>query len=94
MGVPVLTLAGTKLVARQGVGIMMNAGLPEWIATDQADYVRLAVTHAQDLQALSALRKGLRERMRASPIFDAPRFAGNFTSALSTMWERYAASMT
>jgi len=94
MGVPVLTLAGAKLVARQGVGIMMNAGTPDWIAADQADYVRLAVTHAQDLQALSALRKGLRERMRASPIFDASRFAGNFESALLTMWERYAASTT
>lgn len=91
MGVPVLTLAGTKLVARQGVGIMMNAGLSEWVAADQADYVQRAIAHALDRQALAALRAGLRTRMLGSPIFDAPRFARNFESALLAMWEKDAA---
>ncbi|MBL0076531.1 MAG: hypothetical protein IPP41_11615 [Rhodocyclaceae bacterium] len=39
MGVPVLTLAGERFGSRQGVGIMANAGLTEWIACDEADYL-------------------------------------------------------
>src|SRR4051794_32917603 len=34
MGVPVLTLAGKSFLARQGVGLLANAGLAEWIASD------------------------------------------------------------
>ena len=89
MGVPVLTLAGERFLSRQGVGILMNAGLPEWIATDCVDYVARAVRHATDLQALSDLRKGLRQQVLQSPLFDAPRFAKNLEAALRSMWVRW-----
>ena len=89
MGVPVLTLAGRQFLARQGVGLLMNAGLPEWVATDQDDYLSRAVAHASDLQRLASLRAGLREQVLASPIFDAPRFARHFEAALRGMWEKW-----
>jgi predicted O-linked N-acetylglucosamine transferase (SPINDLY family) len=89
MGVPVLTLAGTSFLARQGVGFLMNAGLPDWIAADADDYVARAVAHAGDLQRLTALRKGLRQQVLDSPIFDAARFAGNFEAALRGMWHAW-----
>jgi protein O-GlcNAc transferase len=86
MGVPVLTLAGTSLLSRQGVGLLMNAGLPEWIASDADDYVKRAVEHASDLRKLSALRKELRPQVLASPLFDAARFARHFEDALRKVW--------
>ena len=86
MGVPVLTLAGQRLVARQGVGLAGNAGLADWIATDAGDYVRKAVVFAGDLGRLAELRSGLRARVLESPIFDAPRFARHFEVALHGMW--------
>ena len=89
MGVPVLTLAGKHFLARQGVGLLMNAGLPEWIAADQDDYVTRAVSHARNLELLVSLRAGLRQQVLASPIFDAPRFAGHFETALRGMWENW-----
>ena len=89
MGVPVLTLAGESFLSRQGVGLMMNAGLPEWIAADDDDYVARAVSHASDLQRLAALRNGLRQQVVASPIFDAPRFAEHFEAALRGMWRKW-----
>jgi len=89
MGVPVLTLAGRQFLARQGVGLLMNAGLPEWVASDQEDYLSRAVAHASDLQRLASLRTGLREQVLASPIFDAPRFARHFEAALRGMWEKW-----
>jgi predicted O-linked N-acetylglucosamine transferase (SPINDLY family) len=89
MGVPVLTLAGECFLSRQGVGLLMNAGLPEWIAADADDYVARAVSHASDLQRLAALRNGLRQQVLASPVFDAQRFAHHFETALRGMWKKW-----
>lgn len=86
MGVPVLTLAGERFLARQGVGLMMNAGLSEWVACDADDYVARAKSHAGDVQRLAALRGGLRQQVLDSPLFDAPRFAKHFEAALRDMW--------
>lgn len=87
MGVPVLTLQGDRFLARQGVGLLMNAGLPEWVAADAQDYVRRASAHASDLAALAALRSRLRQQVLASPIYDAPRFAQHFETALRSIWQ-------
>lgn len=89
MGVPVLTLAGERLVSRQGVGLMMNLGMPDWVAADEADYVAQAVGHASDLSALAAQRAGLRHRLQASPLMDSNRFAQQFESALRSMWAKW-----
>lgn len=86
MGVPVLTLAGNRFLSRQGVGLMMNAGLSDWVASDLDDYVARAVAHASDLNSLAALRATLRERFLASPVCDAKRFARHFEAALEGMW--------
>jgi protein O-GlcNAc transferase len=86
MGVPVLTLAGDSMVARQGVGLMVNAGLPDWVASDKADYVAKAVERAADVPALAKLRAGLRQQVLASPVFDADRFVQHFEACLRGMW--------
>jgi protein O-GlcNAc transferase len=91
MGVPVLTLAGQSFLSRQGVGLLMNAGLPEWIASDPDDYVARAVAHAGDLQELATLRATLRNRLLQSPICDAKRFARHFEQALWEMWRSRSA---
>ena len=86
MGVPVLTLAGNRMIARQGMSLLQNAGLPSWIAATPEAYLRMAVARAADLPALAALRAGLRAQVLASPIFDAARFAAHFETALRAMW--------
>jgi FkbM family methyltransferase len=91
MGVPVLTLAGKSFLSRQGVGLLMNTGLSEWVAEDHDDYIARAVSHASDLQVLSLLRGGLRQQVLASPIFDAQRFAEHFEAALRGMWQAWCA---
>lgn len=92
MGVPVLTLAGEQFLARQGVGLLMNAGLADWVADDLAHYRALAIAHAGNAERLGPLRGQLRSRILASPIFDAPRFAGHFETALRTMWRHHCAA--
>ena len=89
MGVPVLTLEGKSFLSRQGVGLVVNAGLPDWVATDSSDYLARATQHASDLRRLAELRRGLRQQVLASPIFDAPRFAHHFEDALRAMWHKW-----
>jgi len=86
MGVPVITLEGTRLVERQGVGLLSAAGLQEWIAKDEDAYVELAFRAASDLNRLAMLREGLRQKVEASPAFDGRIFAEHLTDALWAMW--------
>jgi predicted O-linked N-acetylglucosamine transferase (SPINDLY family) len=70
MGVPVVTQRGHNFVSRMGASFMTAAGLPEWVAEDDAGYVRVAVQMAQDRQALLALKRGLRKRLQARPAWN------------------------
>lgn len=89
MGVPVLTLSGEHFLSRQGLGLLVNAGLAEWVAMNPDDYVARAVAHASDLKRLAELRMRLRDQVLASPIFDATRFATHFDAALRGMWKKW-----
>ena len=60
MGVPVITLAGDRFIARVGESVLHSAGLPDWVAQGEEDYVARAVAAAADLPGLAALRQGLR----------------------------------
>ena len=66
MGLPAVTLAGRTPMARGGVSLLANAGLPEFIAATEEDYVRIAVAAARDFDRLAALRGNLRSRLEAS----------------------------
>ncbi|MDO9597684.1 MAG: tetratricopeptide repeat protein [Azoarcus sp.] len=90
MAVPVLTKRGDSFLSRMGVSICSNAGLPDWIAEDEDDYVDRAAAFAQDLSSLARLRGGLRAQVLASPLFDAPRFARHFEDAMWGMWRGWA----
>jgi len=86
MGVPVVSLAGPTPVARGGLSILHNAGLPELVGYSKEDYVRIAVGLAGDGSRLAELRATLRSRMAASVLMDAPRFARSIENAYRTMW--------
>lgn len=91
MGVPVLTRAGDRLLARQGEGMLRVLGLDDWVAPNDAGYVQRALQQAAYTQTLAALRAGLRERMAGSPLMDAPLFAADLAAALRGMWRRWCA---
>ena len=75
MGVPVVTLVGETVVGRAGLSQLTNLGLPELIACNPDQYVRIAAELAQDIPRLRDLRSTLRRRMQSSPLMNAPRFA-------------------
>ncbi|HSZ59053.1 MAG TPA: tetratricopeptide repeat protein [Tepidisphaeraceae bacterium] len=92
MGVPVVSLAGRTAVSRAGSSILSNVGLPDLVAHDTEEYLRIARELATELPRLSELRSSLRPRMRASPLMDAPAFARGFEAACRQMWREYCAS--
>ena len=91
MGVPVVTTVGRTTVGRAGLSQLANLGLPELVAATPEEFVRIAVELAGDLPRLGCLRATLRERMRASPLMDAPRFARGIEAAYRTVWQRWCA---
>jgi len=89
MGVPVVSLAGQTGVGRGGLSILSNIGLPELVARDVDQYIRIAAELANDPARLAELRATLRDRMQSSPLMDAPRFARNVEAAYRQMWRRW-----
>ena len=89
MGVPVVTLVGPTPVARAGLSLLTNLGLPELVAETPDQFVSIAVALAGDLPRLSELRATLRDRLQASPLMDAPRFARTVEAAYREMWRRW-----
>ena len=91
MGVPVVALIGETTLGRASYSLLSNVGLPELAAPSEDDYVRTAVQLAGDLPRLTELRATLRERMKNSPLLDAPRFARNLEAAFRRVWQRWCA---
>lgn len=85
MSVPVLTMKGRDFWSRLGESLAYNVGLPNWIAKDAADYIAKAVAFADDKNYLAELRSELREKVMASPLFDAKRFTTHFEEAMRQM---------
>lgn len=87
MGVPLVTLAGDMLVARQGVSFLHCLDMQDWVAQNRASYVHIAVEKSRDLDSLAETRKTLRERMKHSPLTDGAAFARNMEHALRNIWQ-------
>ncbi len=90
MGVPVLTRRGDRFIGHNGETIAHNAGLSEWVARDEDDFVQKACELTRDLDGLAALRASMRTRLKAAPLFDAVRFARHFEDMLWRMWRHHA----
>lgn len=86
MGVPVITRTGDYFVSRMGASFMQAAGLPDWVAEDDADYVQIAVKMAQDRDRLIALKSGLRRRIQARPAWDIRAYTRAFQDGLDHIW--------
>ena len=92
MGLPVVTLPGTRPVSRQTLGFLRALGREDWVAKDGDDYVALAVALARNPETLAADRAGQRARMAASPLCDAKAHAAAFETAIRDLWRNWCAT--
>lgn len=89
MGVPVVTRAGDRYVARMGENIIRAIGCPEWIAADVGEYIERAVRLSGDISWLASQRFQLRDRVKRSPLGDVAAFGRELGAAFSCMWSRW-----
>jgi len=89
MGVPVITVSGSRPVSRSAASILSTVGLERWIAGTPEEYVRLAEELAGNPATIAELRKSLRGRMRQSPLMDEPRFVRDVEQAYRQMWRTW-----
>ncbi|MGH8764737.1 MAG: tetratricopeptide repeat protein, partial [Burkholderiales bacterium] len=91
MGVPVVSLAGETATSRGGASLLHAIGLGELVAHSEETFLDIASALALDTARLATMRAGMRERMRGSPLMDAPRFARNLEAAYRDMWRTWCA---
>lgn len=63
------------------------AGLDDWIANNEDEYLQKAIAFAHSIQHLSQLRSTIRDKMAISPLVDANLFAKNLNAAFNSMWQ-------
>ena len=89
MGLPVVTLAGTRHGARFGASLLANAGLGELVADTPEAYVERAAALGSDMELLAALHMAIPRMMRASPLMAGGRYVRAVEAAYEMVWERY-----
>ncbi|MCR4666352.1 MAG: hypothetical protein K5657_03560 [Desulfovibrio sp.] len=88
MGVPVVTLAGESVIARQGHAIVSALHLEELSANSVEHYINIALGLARNTPLLLGLRRALRSRMTASPLLDVAGFTRELETAFLTIYQR------
>ncbi|MBR2518673.1 MAG: hypothetical protein IKE46_02625 [Selenomonadaceae bacterium] len=77
MGVPVVSLYGSRHGTRFGLSMLTNVGLPELAVDNVDDYISRAVMLANDTELLTLLRRNLRGMMKNSPLMDGKTYIRN-----------------
>ena len=89
MGVPVISYYTERHSTRFTYSLLANIGLAELASVRMEDYVEKAVALAGDLGLLDALHRGMRERMKASPVMDQERYIREMEDCYRAIWEAW-----
>ncbi len=84
IGIPVVSLAGTRRAAVVGASILSAAGRPQWAAASEDAFVETAAALANDPERLAELRRTLGDEVAKSALCDR----AGFTRALEALYER------
>lgn len=82
MGVPVVALEGSNIHQKVCSTILHHAGHPEWIATTDQEFKKIAIDLAMNQSYRIQLRKTLRSEIKCSLLFDSEQFAKDFASTM------------
>ncbi len=89
MGVPVVSLEGGNFVSRMGASFLRTLGRADFVASNAAEYVRIATGLAGDKAGLRTGRAAFRARMAASPLCGIEAYTEAFGALSRRMWEVY-----
>jgi predicted O-linked N-acetylglucosamine transferase (SPINDLY family) len=86
-GVPVITARGMHFCSRVSESLLNAINLPELVAGDGEEMVRIAARIGRDADDRRSLRRKVRDNIATAPLFDTERFARNFEKAICMMVE-------
>ena len=73
--------------------MLKHAGLEEYIAESEEDFLRIGIMLASDVATLSRLRMSMRTRMEKSAIHQPERISAALEQGLRTIWRRWCAGL-
>ena len=94
MGVPVITLRGSRHAGRMVASLLTTLGRADWIGDTTNNYVQIARRLAKETAALAETRSTLREQLRVSGVCDGARFTRSLEAAYRQMWRDWCAQET
>lgn len=89
MGVPVVSLYGSRHGSRFGYSILSNIGLAELAACSRDDYIARAKAIAGDRELIGGLHENLRAMMRKSPLMDTRGYLRDIEKAYENIWQDF-----
>ena len=92
MGVPVITLVGSRHASRVGLDILSRLDLPSFAAQSPEEYVKKAIALAVEPDALTQIRATIRQRLAASPLCNYKLITNDIENAYRQMWQDYCCS--
>jgi predicted O-linked N-acetylglucosamine transferase (SPINDLY family) len=94
MGVPTITLKGSRHASRVGASIMTHVGLEEFIVESEQEYIETAVKLTENTVNLAKIRSGLRQQMKNSVLCDEKLFTRNIEKIYFKLYKKYDALST
>ncbi|MHB9119078.1 MAG: O-linked N-acetylglucosamine transferase family protein, partial [Burkholderiales bacterium] len=92
LGVPVISLIGTRYLSRAGLSILSAAGLRDFAADSPEGYLKIAYDLAANLPLLADIRSRLHAQVAASPLVDEIKFTQNLEALYREAWKKWCNS--
>ena len=89
MGIPMVTQVGQQFAARNSYTLMLNAGIEEGIAWNQAEYIEWGIKLGLDRQLRDKIQGKLRSGRANAPVWNAKQFTLDMEQAYRDMWAKY-----
>lgn len=92
MGVPHITLYGSRTAGRRAADQLTLAGHPEWIAQTKTEYIEKVIELAGNPERLETIRAVLHDEFAQCPMCDHARTAREIFDTFRTLWQNLCVS--
>src|SRR5450830_101965 len=89
MGVPTLCIEGDRMASRGAMAVMKHVCLDNFVALDEAEFLRQGLFWANNLEQLAEVRMLLRSRFEKSPLGQPEVIAEGLERAFRQMWQAW-----
>ena len=89
MGLPIVTRVGEQFAARNSYTMMMNVGVTEGLAWNDAEYLDWGIRLGIDRSLRQAIQAKLQRSRHSSPLWNGQAFARSMEQAYEQMWQAF-----